>query len=65
MARSVCVVRAAAVEVAFLFCVGAGVRLGVRDIVPVGAGEAVEVAVRVKLEVPCGDDVAVAVLVAV
>lgn len=52
-------------EVAFLFCVGAGVRLGVRDIVPVGAGEAVEVAVRVKLEVPCGDDVAVAVLVAV
>ena len=52
-------------EVAFLFWVGDGVRLGVRDIVPVGRGEAVAVEVRVKLEVPCGDDMAVTVLVAV
>ena len=52
-------------EVAFLFCVGEGVRLGVRDTVAVGRGEAVAVEVRVKLEVPCGDDIAVAVLVAV
>ena len=32
-----------------MFCVGEGVRLGVRDIVPVGGGEAV--GVEVKLEV--------------
>ena len=49
MACSACSVCAAAVEVALLFCVGEGVRLGVRDIVPVGGGEAV--GVEVKLEV--------------
>ena len=46
-------------EVAFLFCVGEGVRLGVRDTVAVGGAEAVTVAVGVKLEV------AVAVLLGV
>jgi len=47
------------VEVALLFCVAEGVRLGVRDRVAVGGGEAVTVAVRVEFEV------AVAVLLGV
>jgi hypothetical protein len=42
------------VEVAFLFCVGEGVRLGVRDTVPVGRGEAVAVEVRVAVSVRLG-----------
>ena len=46
-------------EVAFRFCVGEAVRLGVRDTVAVGRGEAVAVEVRVMLEV------AVAVLLGV
>jgi hypothetical protein len=45
------------VEVALLFCVGEGVRLGIRD--RVGGGETVTVAVRVEF------DVAVAVLLGV
>ena len=49
MACSACSVCAAAVEVALLFCVGEGVRLGVRDIVPVGEG--VEVAVKLEVAV--------------
>jgi len=44
------------VEVAFLFWVGDGVRLGVGDIVRVGRGETVTVAVRVKLEVAWEED---------
>jgi hypothetical protein len=53
------VVRAATVEVALLFCVGEGVRLGVRDRVAAGGGEAVAVAVRVEF------DIVVAVLLGV
>lgn len=52
-------------EVAFLSGVGEGVRLAVGGMVVVGGEEAVAVAVRVGLEVPGGDDIAVAVLVAV
>jgi hypothetical protein len=45
--------------------VGEGVRLGVRERVAVGGGEAVAVALRVELEIPCGDDIAVGVLLGV